>query len=164
MAVLRYGSIACLLLIFTSSVSGLSIPCCYYDSLEDSLPSQLFPALPNQDDGLNAHSSVAVSGLSKRDDNLDDDLRISQVVILTSTVPMEPAAAALYWFYREILLKATTAWANLPQQAFLSINMGCFQLTMNVGYNRALPRDIPWAFVRNFARNMIRMTNCEYPI
>ena len=45
----------------------------------------------------------------------------------------------------------------------LVITMGCLQLTLTVVLDSGVPRGIPWAFVRNFARKMRAMTGLGFP-
>ena len=96
--------------------------------------------------------------VSERDDNSDDDLRVQGVTILTTTVPIWDAVRVLAVFYGSILDRALSSWATIPEQPVVIINMGCLQLTINVPFAGDSPRAIPWAFVRNFARNMLAMT------
>lgn len=97
--------------------------------------------------------------LSRRDDNIDDDLVVRRIQIVASTVPIVDAANALLVFYNSILYGALAPWTNLEPQVVLRMTMGCLELTMQVVFESSTTRrGIPWAFVRNFARNMLAMT------
>lgn len=101
---------------------------------------------------------MVVARSSKRNDDEEDDLRIRHISILTTTVPLFAAVHDLDTFYNAILYNALASWINMPPQLALSISFGCLQLKMSVAVNYGPPRGIPWAFVRNFARNMLVMT------
>lgn len=103
--------------------------------------------------------TMVVARSSKRNDDEDDDLRIRNINILTTTVPLIAAMHDLDMFYNSILYNALAPWINMPPQTALSITCGCLQLKISVVVNYGPPRGIPWAFVRNFARNMLVMTH-----
>lgn len=100
----------------------------------------------------------STDGISRRDDEQSDALRIRSIVILTGSVPIAAAACSFERFYQAILFNALAPWCSLPPQQFLRMTMGPLQLTMNVVLYNGIPQGIPWAFVRNFARNMLAMT------
>lgn len=108
------------------------------------------------------HESLRpIDAINRRDDDLSDALRIRRIIIVTGSIPFVPirtAAHSLERFYRAILFHALAPWCSLPPQPALAIGMGPLQLTMNVVYSNGIPQGIPWAFVRNFARNMLVMT------
>lgn len=105
---------------------------------------------------------MAVARSSKRDDDEEDDLRVRHIDILTTTIPLVEATHGLEVFYNFILYNALETWINTPPQLALSISLGCLQVRMSVIWNDGPPRGIPWAFVRNFARNMLAMTRCGF--
>lgn len=113
---------------------------------------------------INKSQHVSVSSrdaITRRDDYLSDALRIKRIIIMTGSIPIVPIGAAahsLERFYGAILFHALAPWCSLPPPQALAINMGPLQLTMNVVYNNGIPQGIPWAFVSNFARNMLAMT------
>ena len=98
----------------------------------------------------------------KRNDDEEDDLRIRRIDLLTSTVPISEAAHDLEIFYNSVLYNAIAVWVDMPPQLTLSMSLGCLQLRMSVVMNLGPPRGIPWAFVRNFARNMLVMTRTGF--
>lgn len=100
--------------------------------------------------------------IGKRDDNEEDYLRVRQITIFTSTVPIISATHHLDFFYNTILYNALTTWAEMPAQPILCFSLGCLRLTISVVCNPGPPRGIPWAFVRNLARNMIVMTRAGF--
>lgn len=108
------------------------------------------------------HLSPIDYSISKRDDNEEDFLRVRQINIFTSTFPIISATRFLDFFYNSILYNALTTWAEIPPPPTLTFCLGYLRLTMTVVCNPGPPRGIPWAFVRNFARNMIVMTRVGF--
>ena len=100
--------------------------------------------------------------MTKRNDEEDDDLRIRRIEIVTASIPVITAAHSLERFYNAILFNALAPWCNRPPQQALVMTLGPLQLTMNVVLNDGVPQGIPWAFVRNFARNMLAMTSLGF--
>ena len=94
----------------------------------------------------------------KRDDELVDDLTVRNIEILTASVPIALAAQSLEFFYNAILYNALTAWSTQLPQRILVLSMGPLRLTMQVVFDAGVGQGIPWAFVQNFARNMVAMT------
>jgi len=136
-----------------------------YPVIEESLyrgSSQDLPLAPSICADAPMVSQAISTGISKRDDDEDDDLRIRHIEILTAWVPTLEAARSLESFYLNVLYSALSQWANLPPQSHLTIKMGWLELTMDVAFNHGLPRGIPWAFVRNFSRNMLAVTRMEF--
>lgn len=129
--------------------------------------SQRLAILPHHPLSQGSHTSHYVSfrsayAMIKRDNDENDDMKIRRIEIVTGSVPIATAAHSLEGFYSAILSNALTSWCNqLPQQA-LVMTMGPLQLTMNVVVNSGVPQGIPWAFVRNFARNMLAMTSMGF--
>lgn len=76
--------------------------------------------------------------------------------MLTPTIAQ--AADSLDFFYNAILYNALAAWSTRPPQQVLVVTMGSLRLTMKVVYDGGIRQGISWAFVRNFARNMLAMT------
>lgn len=93
----------------------------------------------------------------KRDDEQRNDLWVRRINILTSCIPYTSAAPFLDIFYRTLLFHTLESWHN-PPQPHLTMTMGRLQLTMRVMLDPGAPQRIPWAFVRNFAINMLAMT------
>ena len=144
-----------LLLLFdsfsTTKVKGLL----QTQEIQNSSSYQLF----NSDKTPARSPKVQAFSLNKRDDEAEDDLSVRHIEILTSTVPIATAASALEFFYNSILYNALAPWSDIEPQLALSVTLGSLQLSISVTFNYGnVPRGIPWAFVRNFARNMIRMT------
>lgn len=102
---------------------------------------------------------MIVASPSKRDDEEEDYLRVRSINILSTTVPIVAATHHLDMFYNSILYNALTLWTSLPPQLTLTMSLGCLQVRMSVVWKHGTPRGIPWAFVRNFARNMLGMTH-----
>lgn len=96
--------------------------------------------------------------MMKRNDEHNDGLRVRRIDIVSGSVPIAAAAHALEMFYNAILYNALAPWCSVPPQQALVMTLGPLQLTMNVVFDSGVPRGIPWAFVRNFARNMLAMT------
>ena len=96
--------------------------------------------------------------ITRRDDEQADALRIRRIVIMTGSVPIAAAAHSLETFYLAILYNALAPWCSIPPQQALQMTMGPLQLTMNVVASEGIAQGVPWAFVRNFARNMLAMT------
>lgn len=120
------------------------------------VPAPLVSSTPsNNQIGTQA---LTPANVHKRNDEEDDDLRARRIEIMTITVPLPTASHALEYFYAHILLNALAPWANVPPAPNLVFTLGCLELTMNVLSNHGPARGISWAFVRNFARNMIAMT------
>lgn len=94
----------------------------------------------------------------KRDDELYDDLTVRRIEILTASVPIALAAHSLEFFYNAILYNALTSWRTQLPQRILILSMGPLKLTMKVVFDAGAGQGIPWAFVQNFARNMVEMT------
>lgn len=123
------------------------------------------PSLPGLRNRLERtpFSSSTQHRFSRRDDVLDDDLVARHIQIVTSTVPIADAVNALQVFYNSILYNALAPWGNMEPQVALRMTMGCLELTMEVVSDRTRTRrGIPWAFVRNFARNMLTMTTMGF--
>ena len=125
--------------------------------------SQRLAILPRHPSSQGRYESYHVSlgsadAMIKRDDELSDDLRIRSIDILTGSVPIAAAAFSLELFYKAILFNALTFWEIMPPQRTLTMNMGPVHLTMDIVLDNGIPQGIPWAFVRNFARNMLAMT------
>ena len=119
--------------------------------------------LPQQPSSQGSHKRHHLSFrpadvISKRNHEPVDDLWIRRINILTSSIPIAPAALCLEAFYNSILNDALAAWSSLPPQAILVMTRGRLQLTMIVVLDSGIPQGIPWAFVRNFAQNMLAMT------
>ena len=114
------------------------------------------------------HTDLQVShgerrGNYKRDDNDDDDLRVRNINILTTVMPVPFAAQYLGYFYNSLLYNALVPWSNVAPQFNLRMTMGPLDLTMRIVFDtNSPPRRIPWAFVRNFARNMLMMTQLGF--
>ena len=105
------------------------------------------------------HVSIrSTDAIARRDDEQGDSLRIRRIVIVTASIPIVAAAHSLERFYNAILFNALAPWCSLPPQRSLQMTMGPLQLSMEVVDNYGIPQGIPWAFVRNFARNMLAMT------
>lgn len=98
----------------------------------------------------------------KRDDQEEDDFRVQSIDIVTSTLPIIDAAHNFEMFYGAILYNALAPWANSPPQMALVMTLGCLQLSMSIEIYFGPPRGIPWAFVRNFATNMLTMTRMGF--
>lgn len=113
-------------------------------------------SLPSEDQ-YSTHGSLPTP-LHKRNDEEDDDLRARRIEIMTIMIPLPTASHTLEYFYAHILFNALALWANVPPAPNLVFTLGCLELTMNVLSNHGPARGISWAFVRNFARNMIAMT------
>ena len=94
----------------------------------------------------------------ERDDEQDDDLRIRGIMLQTCGLPITAAAYSLDIFYNAVLSNALGAWCSMAPQQILVMSMGPLHLTMSVVLDSRVPQGIPWAFVRNFARNMVAMT------
>lgn len=94
----------------------------------------------------------------KRDDEQRDDLWVRRINILTNCIPYTSAAPVLELFYRTLLFHTLESWHTRPPQPHLTLTMGRLQLTMTVVLDLDAPQPIPWAFVRNFAINMMAMT------
>lgn len=106
---------------------------------------------------------ISTGKFVRRDDESDDDLVARHIEIMTTMVPIADAANALQNFYNSVLYEALHAWANLEPQLALRMTMGCLELTIVVVLDRSrVPRGIPWAFVRNFAWNMLTMTRMGF--
>ena len=125
--------------------------------------SAIRPQYPSSRESYKSqHVSLrSTDAITRRDDDLIDALRIRRIIIVTGSIPIVPVAVAalsLERFYDTILSHTLAPWRSLPPQQALAINMGPLQLTMNVVYSNGIPQGIPWAFVRNFARNMLAMT------
>ncbi|KAL9133219.1 MAG: hypothetical protein Q9175_005603 [Cornicularia normoerica] len=135
----------------------------YGDEHSSPDKSQGAAILPQQPASQGSHKSQHVSlrsagAMIQRDDEQSDDLRIIRIDIVTGSIPILAAANSLDMFYNAILYNALAPWCSVPPQQTLVITMGHLQLTMNVVFDDGVPRGIPWAFVRNFARNMLGMT------
>ena len=100
----------------------------------------------------------AADVMMKRNDEAIDDLWIRRINILTSSIPITPAAFFLDRFYNSILTNARAPWSSLPRQENLVMTLGRLHLTMTVVLDSGIPQGIPWDFVRNFAQNMLAMT------
>lgn len=125
--------------------------------------SQRLAILPQHPSSQSSYKSQHLSlrpadAIIKRDDEQSDPLRIRRIDIVGGSVPIAAVAHSLEFFYNAILSHALAPWCFLPPQGALVMTMGPLQLTMNVVYNSGVPQGIPWAFVRNFARNMLVMT------
>ena len=125
------------------------------------------PMLSQHTASQGSHTSIRVSSkpadvILKRVDDQVDDLWVRSINILTSSIPSSAAAAQLEEFYYSILCNTLAAWAQQPAQQMLFLNMGRLQLSMSVVMNSGAPQGIPWAFVRNFARNMLMMTRLGF--
>ena len=105
-----------------------------------------------------------IPGIHKRMENdVDDDLRIGNIQILTATVPVWSAAQVLETFYSSIFENALGPWANIPLPTHLILNYGCLELTMTLTHTDGdIPRGIPWAFVRNWSWNMLCVTRLGF--
>ncbi len=113
---------------------------------------------PQSQDHVHPQPMIVASS-SKRDDEEEDYLRVRSINILSTTVPIVAATHHLDMLYNSILYNALTLWTSLPPQLTLTMSLGCLQIRMSVVWNHGTPRGIPWAFVRNFARNMLGMTH-----
>lgn len=131
-----------------------------HSSPDKSQGPAIMPQHPSSQGSYKGHhvSLRPADAMSKRDDEQSDDLRIRRIDILSSSIPIAVAAHSLELFYHAILYNALAPWSVWPPQQALVMTMGHLQLTMNVVYDGGVRQGIPWAFVRNFARNMIAMT------
>ena len=107
-------------------------------------------------------SSRQTGVMVKRDDEQDDDLWVRTIQIISSTIPYRAAAPFLEQFYLSILYNALESWTSQPPQQKLFVTIGRLQLTMQVALDTGVRQGIPWAFVRNFARNMLMMTRLGF--
>lgn len=130
-----------------------------------SIPdNSLSPAiLPRHTSSQGSYRSQRVplkstDAMVKRDDEQIDDLWIRAIDILTSSIPIVAAAHSLEMLYNAILFNALNPWCTQPPQQVLVMTMGRLQLVMQAVVDNGVPQGIPWAFVRNFARNMLGMT------
>lgn len=153
--------IACLSTLFANVVPSSNSRPPFSVQQSPDLHSSQYPLPQKQKDNLIAIRR-SPRRLTKRTDNDDDDLRIRYVQILTSTVPILSAARELDRLYNNILYNALVLWASIPLSQRLTFRMGCLELTMHVGFSRGTPRSIPWAFVRNFCRNMLAATRTGF--
>ena len=94
----------------------------------------------------------------KRDDMQDDDLWIRGIILQTCHVPITAAAYSLDRFYNAVLSNALGPWGSMEPQQSLMMTMGPLQLSMHIVLDSRVKQGIPWAFVRNFARNMLAVT------
>ena len=94
----------------------------------------------------------------KRDDVQDDDLWIRGIILQSCHVPITAAAYSLERFYNAVLANAQGAWGTMEPQQSLMMTMGPLQLSMHIVLDSRVRQGIPWAFVRNFARNMLAVT------
>ena len=126
--------------------------------------TMVLPQHPSSPSSYKSHhiSLRSTKTPSKRDDEQIDRLRVRRIRILTSSVPIASAAYSFEVFYNAILYNALAPWCSSPPQQVLVITMGPVQLTMNVVLDGGFPQGIPWAFVRNFARNMLAMTGLGF--
>lgn len=125
--------------------------------------SQRLASLPRHPSSQSSYTSQHMplgpgNAIIKRDDEQGDPLRIRKIVIVSGSVPIAASAHSFEFFYNSILFQALAPWCFLPPQGALVMTMGPLQLTMTIVYNGGVPQGIPWAFVRNFARNMLAMT------
>lgn len=146
-------------------LSVLAYPSVLPRSDEHSSPdkTQNSAILPQYVSGPGSYKSQHVSlrstdVITRRDDEQGDPLRIRRIVIVTGSVPIAAAAHSFEKFYLAILYNALAPWCSLPPQQGLQMTMGPLQLTMSVVHSYGISQGIPWAFVRNFARNMLAMT------
>lgn len=131
-----------------------------HSSTDKSQGLAILPQQPSSQSSFkNHHVSLSTAdAIIKRDDEQSDPLRIRRIEILTSNIPIATAAQSLEMFYNAILYNALAPWCILAPQQILVMTMGPLKLTMEVVLNGGAPQGIPWAFVRNFARNMLAMT------
>lgn len=94
----------------------------------------------------------------KRNDEQTDDLWVRRINILTNCIPYTSAAPFLALFYHILLFRTLESWHTRPPQPYLTMTMGRLRLTMRVVSDLGAQQRIPWAFVRNFAINMMAMT------
>lgn len=106
-------------------------------------------------------SSPWAGPMIKRD-NEQDDLTVRRITVLTSSVPVPAATRFFEVFYRTLLYHTLDIWSRQPPQHQLVLRMGHLQLTMNVMFSWGPPQAIPWAFVVDFARNMLTMTGLGF--
>ena len=104
----------------------------------------------------------SADGIVKRDNEQDDDLWIRGINLQTSHIPITAAAYSLERFYNAILSNALNAWGSMEPQQSLMMTMGPLQLSMHVVLDSRVTQGIPWAFVRNFARNMLAVTSMGF--
>jgi len=160
------SQIICLFLLFAISTPASNVP--HSNSTNGiaicpHVHSTLTLLLPQQSSGDLHSQPTRASYLSSRDDEIDDDLVVRRIDIVTGMVPIANSANALLAFYNSILFHALAPWANTQPQVALRMTMGCLELTMQVVFERSRTRrGIPWAFVRNFARNMLMMTTMGF--
>ena len=132
-----------------------------YSSLDKRQGAAILPHhLPSQGRGSESHyvSLKSADTLVERDDEQDDDLRIRGIILQTCHIPITAAAYSLEIFYNAILINALGTWRSMEPQQNLVMTMGPLQLSMTIVLDSSVPQGIPWAFVRNFARNMVAMT------
>ena len=129
-----------------------------YSSTDKSQGSAILPHHPSSRGSYRTHhvSIKPTDALIKRDD--DDDLRVRWINIVSGSVPIAAAAHSLQMFYNAILFNTLTQWCTQPPQQVMVMTMGRLQLTMKIVVGSGVRQGIPWAFVRNFARNMLAMT------
>ena len=97
-------------------------------------------------------------GIVKRDYEQDDDLWIRGIILQTCHVPITVAAYSLDRFYNAVLSNTLGVWGSMEPQQSLRMTMGPLSLSMHVVLDNRVTQGIPWAFVRNFARNMLAVT------
>ena len=131
-----------------------------HSSPDKSQSPTIQPQHPSSQGSYKSHHVPlrSAGSMIKRDDEQSDDLRIRTIHIVTGSIPIVAAAQSLEMFYNAILFNALAPWCSQPPQQALVMTMGPLQLTMVVVFNSGVPRGIPWAFIRNFARNMLAMT------
>ena len=131
-----------------------------HSSPDKSQGLAIMPQHPSSQGSVKVHhvSLRPADAMIKRDDEQSDNLRIRRIDILSGSIPIAVAAHSLELFYHAILYNALAPWSVWPPQQALVMTMGPLQLTMNVVYDGGVPQGIPWAFIRNFARNMMAMT------
>ena len=129
-------------------------------SLDQSQGLAILPPHRSSQGSFKSHheSLRSTDAMAKRDDEQSDDLRVRSIEILTGSVPIAVAASSLELFYNAILFNALAPWCTRPPQQHLVMTMGPLQLTMTVVVDSGVAQGIPWAFVRNFARNMLGVT------
>ncbi|KAM0802147.1 hypothetical protein BDR22DRAFT_887812 [Usnea florida] len=104
----------------------------------------------------------SADGIVKRDNEQADDLWIRGIILQTLHIPIVAAAYSLEQFYNAILSNALDTWGSMEPQQSLMMTMGPLQLSMHAVLDSGVTQGIPWAFVQNFARNMLAVTGMGF--
>ena len=132
-----------------------------HSSPDKSQVAAMLPQHPrSQGRGSESHSVQLkpADGIVKRYYEQDDDLWIRGIILQTCHVPITAAAYSLDRFYNAVLANARDTWGSMEPQQSLMMTMGPLSLSMHIVLDNRVTQGIPWAFVRNFARNMLAVT------